>query len=107
MRNDFINLNPGIKTSTLVFYSTIKPILLYNVDVWGVSNIFTKKFLKCETLEIGDCFRNLPCERIHVKFCKYILCVHRKSTNFAVLSELGRFPLYYDIVILLIKSWYI
>lgn len=44
LRNDFINLNPGIKTSIYVFYSTIKSILLYNADIWGVSNIFTKIF---------------------------------------------------------------
>lgn len=68
--------------------------------------IFTKRFLKWEKLEVEHCFRNLPCERIHLKFCKYLLGVHSKSTNFLVLSELGRFPLIsYDIVRFLIRSW--
>lgn len=62
--------------------------------------------LKCEKLEVEHCFRNLPCQRIHLKFCKYLLGVHSKSTNVLVLSELGRFPLIsYDIVRFLIRSW--
>jgi hypothetical protein len=32
-RNDFISLNPGIKTSVHVFDSTIKPILLYKAAI--------------------------------------------------------------------------
>lgn len=68
-----INLNSGIKTSIHVFDSPIKQILLYNADVWGVRNLFPKRFLKCQKLEIGNCLRNLriPCERIHLKFCKH------------------------------------
>jgi hypothetical protein len=31
-----------------------------------------------------------------MKFCKRVLGVHKKSTNFAVLSELGRFPIHYQ-----------
>ena len=106
LRNDFISLNPGIKTSVHVFDSTIKPILLYNAEIWGVSNIFSTRLSKIENLRIDDCFKNLLSERIYVKFCKYILGVHKKSTNFAVLSELGRFPLHYDIVKSLIRYWY-
>ena len=33
-------------------------------------------------------------------------CVHKKSVNFAVLAELGRFPLHYDILKSLINYWY-
>lgn len=32
LRNDFINLNPGIKTNIHVVDSTIKSILLHNTD---------------------------------------------------------------------------
>lgn len=37
LRNIFLNLNPGIKTTIHVFESTVKPILLYNVyqNVFG------------------------------------------------------------------------
>lgn len=73
---------------------------LFLHDVYLLLFFFIKdSVLKCEKLEVEHCFRNLPCERIHLKFCKYLLGVHSKSTNFLVLSELGRFPLIsYDIV---------
>lgn len=38
LRNIFLNLNPGIKTTIHVFESTVKQILLYNADVY--QNVF-------------------------------------------------------------------
>ena len=32
--------------------------------------------------------------------------IHKKATNFAVLSELGRFPLHFDIIKSKIRYWY-
>jgi hypothetical protein len=40
------------------------------------------------------------------KFCRFILGVHKKSTNFGVLSELGRFPIYYDIFQSMLNYWH-
>ncbi len=40
---------------------------------------------------------SLACERLHIRICKQILCVHKKVTNIAVLVELCRFPLYFEI----------
>jgi len=34
------------------------------------------------------------CEKLYIKLSKFILGVHKKSSNFAVLEELGRYPLY-------------
>lgn len=79
---------------------------LFLHDVYLLLFFIKDSVLKCEKLEVEHCFRNLPCERIHLKFCKYLIGVHSKSTNFLVLSELGRFPLIsYDIVRFLIRSW--
>ena len=43
---------------------------------------------------------------MHIKFAKFILGVNRKSTNFAVMSELGRFPFYLDIIKNVLKYWH-
>lgn len=43
---------------------------------------------------------------MHIKYCKAILGVHRKSTNFAVLFELGRNPLYHKIIKALLYHWF-
>jgi hypothetical protein len=51
-------------------------------------------------------FLSLQYEKLHLKFSKYLLGVHKKSVNFAVLSELGRFPLHFNIVISLVIYWY-
>ena len=44
-------------------------------------------------------------ELLHQKFCKYILGLHKKSTNFAVLSELGRFPLHFNVIKTMIRYY--
>ena len=40
------------------------------------------------------------------KYLKYILGVNKKSTNLAVLSELGRYPLYFSVVLSMLKYWF-
>jgi hypothetical protein len=37
---------------------------------------------------------------------KYILEVNKRATNFATLSELGLFPLHFDIIKSMIRYWY-
>ena len=44
-----------------------------------------------------------PYEKIHIKACKQILGVHRKTMNIPVLAELGRFPLKLSIDIQMVK----
>jgi hypothetical protein len=51
-------------------------------------------------------YKNYKGETLHLKFCKYILGLNKKSVNHASLSELGRHPLHYDIVNSLLKYCY-
>ena len=44
-----------------------------------------------------------PIEKLHLKFCKSILGVHSKATNLAVYSELGRYPLFVDRIVVSMK----
>ena len=44
-------------------------------------------------------------EKIHIKLCKYSLEVGRRSTNSAVLGELGRFPLILEAFLNVVKYW--
>ena len=46
LKKDLLSLNPNIKTSMHVFDHTIKPILLYGSDIWGMFNPFTMKCKK-------------------------------------------------------------
>ena len=42
-------------------------------------------------------------EKLHLKFCKAVLGVHSKASNLAVYSELGRYPLCIDQIIISLK----
>ena len=104
LQKDFLTLNPNVKTSMHVFDHTIKPILLYGCEIWGSFNTTTARF-RHGNIPLNKMFSNIVSEKLHMKFCKFILGVHKKTTNFAVFSELGRFPLYFDIVKNLINYW--
>ena len=65
-------LNPSVKTSMHVFDHTIKPILLYGCEVWGMFNPFTSKF-RNGLLTFHQIYDKCQAEKLHLKFCKYIL----------------------------------
>ena len=46
-----------------------------------------------------------PIEKVHTKFCRYILGVQRKSTNAAIRGELGQRPILTDLLSHSIKYW--
>jgi hypothetical protein len=77
------------------FDTVIKPVALYGCEIWG-QNIINTKDTKKYCMPKFDV--SVPCERLHVKVCKQILRVPKKATNIAVLSELGRLPMYHDIL---------
>lgn len=63
-----------VRTKLKLFDTMVVPILLYGSEVWGVYNI---TFI----------------DKLHIRFCKYILGVKAQTPNAAVYGELGRFPL--------------
>ncbi len=88
---NFSNLDSvPVKVLLKLFSALVCPILLYCSEVWGVhllgrlTNIemFKKKFFSM----------NSDIEKLHIKFCKRILGA--KSTNLAVIAELGRYPMH-------------
>ncbi|XP_071132876.1 uncharacterized protein [Mytilus edulis] len=105
LRKDLLSLNPDVKTSIHVFDHTVKPILLYGSEIWGMFNSLSSKCKK-EDISFEKLYSGLPCEKLHIKFCKFILGVHKKTTNAAVLSELGRFPIYFNIIKGMLLYWY-
>jgi hypothetical protein len=45
-------------------------------------------------------------DKLHIHFCKYILGANKTSTNFAILSELGRISFALDCFTSVFKYWY-
>ena len=71
-----------------IFDSLIKPITLYNSEIWAeYKTCYQNKSLD----EMLTCLSNVIMNLIKkiTRFSKYVLGVHSKSTNFAVFSELG------------------
>jgi hypothetical protein len=58
-----------------------------------------------QNLSFDQIYCKQKAELLHQKFCKYILGAHKKSTNVAVLSELGRFPLHFNVIKTMIRYY--
>ena len=104
MCKNILNRHLSIKTNLHIFDHTVKPILLYGSELWGTFNPTSAKFRN--GISFDKIFNNIEPENFHFKFAKFVLGVHRKRSNFAVVSELGRFPYYIDIVKASLKYWH-
>ena len=54
---------------------------------------------------IEDIFNDFHIEKMNVIFSKYLLGVNKKPLNLAVKGELGRYPLYIDVVLSMLNYW--
>ena len=69
-----------------LFHSTVLPIALYGCEVWGYED--------CGIVE-----------RLHLKFCKYILRLKASTPNFMIYGELGEYPVNIIIKTRMISFW--
>jgi hypothetical protein len=67
-----------------LFDSYVLSVLNYGAEVWG-------------------CINSEVIERVHKKFCKWILNVKQSTHTLALYSELGRFPLYIERHVKMVK----
>ena len=74
------------KTLCQLFDSFVTSILGYACEIWGFG-------------------KSKPIERVHLKFCKQILCVKTSTCSAGVYGELGRYPLYINRYVRIIKFW--
>jgi hypothetical protein len=70
----FNRVKIDLKTKLSMFDTLVVPILLYGSEIWGVYN-----------------YKEI--DKLHLRFCKYILGVRPQTSNVAVFGELGRKPL--------------
>ena len=88
---------PKNKTLLHIFDHTVKPILSCGSEIWNTSD--SKKLI-----EKGDCYfeklcKELQTESVYLKLCKFSLGVGKRSTNMAVIGELGRYPLFIEVIV--------
>ena len=78
-----------------IFDKMIMPILTYGSEIWGGGLV-----KKVNKLNLGDC---VPGEKIHRHFIKYVLGVHSKASNAAVMAETGRTPVIGEVLKLFVN----
>ncbi len=93
--SDKANLLPSIE----LFYSCVKPILLFCSEVWSLDNLVNNK------TNLEDKYFNRPPVKVQIKFIKHILGVNRSALNLAVFSELGIIPISIDALKLTVGFW--
>jgi hypothetical protein len=83
-----------VTVSTHLFYSLVRPILTYNCEIW---NMDTYKAHDNATLRATKSNSQVHhfnfLDKVHNKFCKYILGLKKWASNIASRSELGRLPI--------------
>ena len=86
----FKRLQPqnNVRQAIKLFDTLILPIVSYACVVWAP--LYAVNINKETLYELCN---NSPMEKLNLKLCKYLLGVHRKSTNAAVRGEIGRYPL--------------
>ena len=78
----------NFKLSTMfqLFDAFVGSTLNYASEIWGFS-------------------KNKEIERIHLKFCKLLLNVKSSTASMGIYGELGRYPLYINRYVRIIKFW--
>ena len=94
----FSDITPNVSTGLHIFDHTLKSVALYGCEIWGSSTLSKTKEFKIE-----KSYEQYDCEKLNIKFCKYLLGVHKKASNYAVLGELGRYPIYITIICSIFK----
>ena len=97
----FGEYRPKISTFLHTFDHTVKAVLLYGSEIWGS---FNHSKVKNTSTFYKFCNEALI-EKLNIKASKFILGLNKYCTNSAVLSELGRFPLYFCVILNMVKYW--
>ena len=100
LTNRFSNFQSiPVNLSCKLFDVLIRPVLLYNSEVWFMEDYLSMfKSLKrseqhgsvCDTLSLEDKFCY---EMIHNKYCKSVLGLRKTACNISAKTELGRFSM--------------
>ena len=100
LRNILRGKNFGCEIPLKLFEQTVLPVLLYGAEIWSVlSDQRLKKDIDCDIESLCD----IPQENIHMSFCKFVLGVGKNATHNGIIGELGRFPLYIEATVRLLK----
>ena len=102
LKSIFGSSYPNSSVAFHIFDHTIKPILTYGCEIWSSMS----KSVRSAGNILDSLYQNMHGEKLHTKFCKYILGVHSKASNLACVGEVGRFPIYIDFCNNILKYYF-
>ena len=101
-QTEFINAKLLLK----LFDACVKPILLYDSELWSVFNInMCRNGIHPSDFSLEKHYDDFLPEKIHSRFCKFILGVGKYTSNIASKAELGRYPLIIFALLQSVKYW--
>ena len=68
-------------------------------DLLDTYNLLTPNIRDQRVNYFSKLCNDLKAEKSHMKFCKFSLGVGKRSSNLAVIGEIGRYPLFIEIII--------
>ena len=93
--------NVKVRLGIKLFDQMIKQILCYESELWSACDLDKRKFRTKDGL--AKYLDSTAIEKVHVKFCKFIMGVNKRVVNLAVKGELGRFPKSFSCIIKLLN----
>ena len=103
--NLFKNIPCDINNFMYIFDHTVKPVLLYSSEILGMFNIKSSKKHSGKDDVFEQIYNLLLAEKTNLTMCRYLLGVNKKTCKLALYGELGRYPLYINIIMNMIKYW--
>ena len=89
-----------------LFDSCVKPVLLYGSELWGpyILNL-DKRLTQGSNDDLEKTFLNFAPEKVHIRYCKYVLGATKYALNIASMAELGRYPISIFVILQSLKYW--
>jgi hypothetical protein len=90
------------KVALELYEKLMRPILVYGSEIWMMSDTQRGGIYGDNTCSK----KSIPGEKVALQYARYILGVHKKTSNLAVRGELGLYPLYIECIIQMCKYWH-
>lgn len=102
LKNNIIKSSLSFKSTTTLFDTLVKPVLLYGCQIIAPHFKTMKYLYNLKTETPSDNFLKYLAqdhyERFHLKFLKWNLSVHQKASNVGCWGDSGRYPLFVEAI---------
>ena len=88
-----------MKSSIHLYDHLLKPIVLYGSEIRGAFKTNSSACKRNNCFIFEEIYKYNIADKSKIKYSKCILGVNKHASNLAILSETGRFPMYFSILL--------